>query len=567
MLSELTIRNFAIIHELKVNFSEGLNIITGETGAGKSIIISAMALLLGDRASPDLIRSGEDAAQVEAVFHLRGQKGAKEILSRWGVEAKDEVIVKRIVSRSGKSRAYINGEAATTSQLSLLGEELLNICGQHEHQLLLNEENHISVLDAYAGIAALVDKFRTLYNRVTELDQEIRSLEEAKKKREEMREFLEFQLREIEEADPKPGEDDELAEERKVLLNAQRLKELALDVFELMYGGEGSVLEKIRRVNRSIEEIKKIDTRFQTRVEEMNGIYYQLEDLALYARNYGQNLGIDARRLSEIEERIERINRLKKKYGGSLESVLTRKKTIAHELEKTDTLELELKEKIEKREVEFRELQRLAQEISSHRKDAACRLEKELLEEVRSLMMEKASFSVSLGESALTKSGQDTVAFMFTANPGEDLKPLNKVASGGELSRLMLAFKKVLADRGFSGTIIFDEVDSGIGGATAEVVGEKIEEVARYNQVICITHLPQIARFAHRHYRVEKRVVDGKTVTAISELDEEERREELARMLGGKEITSATLKHAAELLSTSRRKRGRETYAEKGKSK
>ncbi|HOJ51433.1 MAG TPA: DNA repair protein RecN [Syntrophales bacterium] len=564
MLTELTIRNFAIIDELKVNFSEGLNIITGETGAGKSIIINAVALLLGDRASTDLIRTGEEMAQVEAIFDLRRHEEAKKILSQWEMEVKDEVIVRRVVSRAGKSRAYINGAAATTSQLSLLGEVLLNICGQHEHQLLLEEENHIAVLDAYAGIGGLVEAYGTLFNRVSDLDEKIKRLLELKNRRAEMRELFEFQRREIEEADPRPGEDERLLEEKRVLTNVQRLRELAAGIYEELYGKEGSALEKVRRALYAIEDIKKIDPRFAPVPEDVQGIYYQLEDVALYARSYSQNLSLDEERLAEIEERLERLNRLKKKYGGSIEAVLSRRESLIEELKKGETLEVELDERKKEREEAYRELEDRAREISHRRKEAALRLEKELNQELHTLMMTGAKFSVHMEETGLTRWGRDVIAFMFTANPGEELKPLQKVASGGELSRLMLALKKVLADRGFAGTIIFDEVDSGIGGATAEVVGEKIEEVARYNQVICITHLPQIARFAHRHYRVEKRVIDGKTVTAINELKEAERREELARMLGGKEITSTTLKHASEMLAARRKKGGSGAYVEKG---
>ncbi|MCX7982014.1 MAG: DNA repair protein RecN [Syntrophales bacterium] len=562
MLTELTIRNFAIIDELKVHFSEGLNIITGETGAGKSIIINALALIMGDRASADLIRTGEDAAQVEAVFDLHKKQKTQEILARWGIKEKEEIVVKRIISRSGKSRAYINGEAVTASQLSLLGEELLNICGQHEHQLLLNEQNHITILDAYANLGDLIGDYGQLFHRVNELEDEIRSQEEIRKRRAEMRELLDFQYREIEEVAPQLGEDERLLEERRVLTNAQRLKELAFDLYEELYGGDGSILEKLGRLRRAVEEIKKIDGHFQKKPDEVESVYYQLEEIAHYARSYGQSLDINTHRLSEVEERLEKLNRLKKKYGGSIEAVLARKDEIARELADNANLEEELEKKRKEWEDKYRELELLSRQISDRRQEAARHLEEELAGELCSLMMEKAQFKVDLRETALNRLGRDNVSFLFTANPGEELKPLHKVASGGELSRLMLALKKVLADRGFAGTIIFDEVDSGIGGATAEVVGEKIEEVAYYNQVICITHLPQIARFAHRHLRVEKKVSDGKTVTSISDLDEVERREELARMLGGREISTITLEHATELLATKARKGG--SYAEEG---
>jgi DNA repair protein RecN (Recombination protein N) len=380
-----------------------------------------------------------------------------------------------------------------------------------------------------------------------------------------MRELVAFQLREIEEADPRPGEDEKLLEERQVLINAERLRDLAMQAFDCLYSGEGSALEKIKRAINALQEIKKIDSQFGASEKDLQSIYYELEDTAFLLRNYGQSLHFDEGRREEIEERLERLNRLKKKYGGSIEEVLTQKEELREELNRGENIERELEglkgEWKEKRE----ELEAKAQEISQWRRAYARRMEEALNKEFDTLMMEGARFFVHFEETELYRKGKETASFFFTANPGEAPKPLHKVASGGELSRLMLALKKVLADKGFSGTIVFDEVDSGIGGATAEVVGEKIEEVAKYNQVICITHLPQIARFAHRHYRVEKKVVAGKTKTAVGLLDEKERKAELARMLGGKEISPTTLKHAAELLSLKDTKGRDGVYAEEGK--
>lgn len=549
MLTELTIRNFAIIDEVKINFARGLNIVTGETGAGKSIIIGAVALLLGDKASVDLIRTGEETAQVEALFNLRDSGKLTGLLTEWGMDEGEEVVIKRIVSRSGKSRAYVNGHPVTMAMLARLGEELVSICGQHEHQRLSVEESHLEYLDTYAGLVPVVADYTAFYHDVNALKTRIDTLREKKRNRQQAHELLSFQLKEIDELHPQPGEDVALEEEKRVLLNSRRLQELAISTYDALYGDEGAALQQIKKALEAVSEISKIDTRLPISLEEIQGLYYQLEDMAFTVRDYGKSLHFDAQRLEEIEDRLEHMGRLKKKYGGSIPAILARREEITAALVETETVE----EELERLEGEWAEklsmLEEKARELSKRRKEAATQLARDMNVELQTLRMEGARFHIAFEISDLHERGMDKVEFLFSANPGEELKPLRRVASGGELSRVILAFKKVLADKGFTGTIIFDEVDSGIGGATAEVVGEKIEEVAKYNQVICITHLSQIARFGQRHYRVEKHVTGGKTVTDVKMLTAEERRQELARMLAGKKISETTLKHAAELLA------------------
>ncbi len=556
MLTELTIRNFAIIDELRVAFAEGLNILTGETGAGKSIIIGAVNLLLGDRASGDMIRTSEDSATVEAFFDLDGQGAIVGMLKEWGVHNGDELIVKRIISRSGKNRVYINGNAATLAMLSCLGESLMNICGQHEHQVLLKEENHVEILDEFGELIPLRREYVVVYQDVQAFKEKIRELENLNRRKLDREEFIKFQLGEIDDVNPQSGEDDRLAEERKILSNVQKLADLAGFAHEALYGGEGAILEKIRAVMDAVRDIRRIDARLAVSEEEFAANYYQIEETAFILRDYAKGLSFDPGRLEDIDERLERLGRLKRKHGGNLEAVLSKKAEMECELKQILSVDEELERVSDKLSSSRGKMEAKAALLSKARKASALKLQKAVEKEIHTLRMEGARFEVVFQdgppegqEERYTGSGMDNIAFYLSTNPGEALKPLNRVASGGELSRVVLAIKKVLSGTGFAGTIVFDEVDSGIGGATAEIVGEKIREVAGHHQVLCITHLPQIACFADRHYRVAKRVEGEKTLTSVEVLSDSERLEEMARMLGGVDVTETTRKHAREMLA------------------
>ncbi len=561
MLKELGITNFAIIDRLHLAFHEGLNVVSGETGAGKSILIGAIGMLLGDRASTDLIRSEEDAAVVEAVFDIGANRGLRARLQEMGFHPGREIVVKRVVSRSGKNRVYVDGNLATVAMLGEISEALVNICSQHEHQVLLDPESHIDILDEFGHLGAERARFTALYEEYRRLQAKRDDLAAKNRNRAEREEFLRFQIGEIERAALKPGEDASLQEEKKILANAAKLAELARDSWEALYGREDSVLAVLARVTAHIRDIRRIDPGFAVADDELKSLAIQLEDAARALRDYLGRIPSDPARLDEIDDRLEAIGRLKKKHGGSVESVLKAGQALKAELEALSSAA----EDIEALEAELAKrgalLRDLAGKLSGERRRVAASLEKAIEDELHALKMEKARFSVLFREpepdgeglAPLGPKGADQIEFHLSANVGEPLKPLNRVASGGELSRIVLAMKKVLSGVGSVGTVIFDEVDSGIGGATAEIVGRKLRDISKHHQVICITHLPQIASFGRTHYRVTKRVSDGRTVTDVRQLSEDERLEEITRMLGGVEITDKTRAAAREMLRAAKK--------------
>jgi DNA repair protein RecN (Recombination protein N) len=570
MLKELGITNFAIIDRLTLAFHDGLNVISGETGAGKSILIGAIGLLLGDRASSDLIRSDEDSAIVEAAFDISPYKLLQTRLNAMGFHPGRELVVKRVVSRSGKNRVYMDGNLATVSMLGEISEALVNICSQHEHQVLLDPENHIDILDEFGNLGSQRRAFAALYEGYQGLRARLDDLAAKNRNRAEREEFLQFQVSEIEKAALKPGEDLSLQEEKKILSNAVKLAELARESYEILYGKEESVLGQMGRVTGHIREIRRIDPNVKISDEEMKSLAIQLEDAARGLRDYLNKIPSDPSRLEEIDDRLEVLGRLKKKHGGSIESVLKAGQSLKNELDglssaagETESLQQELR-------LKKASLQELGGVLSVERRRVAFSMEKAIEREIHDLMMEKARFQVSFKESQLDDEkmpllhsrGVDQLEFYLSTNIGEPLKPLNRIASGGELSRIVLAMKKVLARAGSVGTVIFDEVDSGIGGATAEIVGRKLRDIARNHQVICITHLPQIASFGQTHYRVVKSVNDGRTRTDVRSLAEDERLEEITRMLGGVEVTDKTRAAAKEMLKAARRK---EQAADRGR--
>ncbi len=558
MLTELSIRNFAIIDEMKVSFADGLNVMTGETGAGKSIIIGAVSLLLGDRASSDMIRSFEDAAVVEALFEVGDKKNLREKLQQMGFSDGNELVLKRVISRSGKNRVYINGQLATLGMLAILSGLLINICGQHEHQVILNVENHVDILDEFGALLTLRAEYGDLYGQYQLLNEKIGHLLSVKKNRSEKVELLKYQQNELDEAGVSIGEDDALLKEKTVLSNVQKLIDYTDSAHDVLYGKKGSVLEELRSAITNIREIRKIDQTLGLNEADLDVAYYQIEEAALSLRDYKHHLSYDPARLEAIDDRLELIGRLKRKYGRTLEDVLKKKLEITEELNTIAYVDDEIEQLSAAIEAQRSKLLEKATLLSEKRREAASVLKEAVEAEIRTLRMEKAIFEVVFkepgdgkGETSLNPKGIDDVEFYLATNAGEALKPLNRIASGGELSRIMLAMKKVLAQTGSVGTIIFDEVDSGIGGATAEDVGRKIKDVSKHHQILCITHLAQIACFGDRHYRVAKAISDDRTVTSVDVLSADERLDEIARMLGGAELTQTTRDHAREMLELS----------------
>ncbi len=559
MLTELRIANFAIIDELSVSFDEGLNVITGETGAGKSIIVEAVGLLLGDRASTDVIRSAEETAQVEAVFKLDGRAPLRSMLTQMGFDPVDELCIRRVISRSGRNRAYINDTYVTLGTLSAIAENLVNICGQHEHQAILNSANHIDILDEYGGLLVQRDEYRDNFLSYRALLARMDQLRQLKARAQERDDYLRFQLRELEAADVKLGEDVSLFEERVRLSQTQKLEQLAGSAYECLYDRERSLIEEFGGVKAAITEINKIDPGFGLPSEHCDNFYYQLEELARTLRDYMAKLIHDPQRLAAVDDRLELLGRLKKKYGGSIPHILNQRAEITRQIAEISSLDEETR-LLEKEIVATREqLKKKADALSLLRGERSKLLQQAVETEIRSLNMPKAGFLVAVtqrlaGEEqeSWNEKGCDEVEFYLRANLGEDAKPLNRIASGGELSRIILAMKKALAAVARVGTIVFDEVDSGIGGGTAQAVGKKLREAAEHQQVLCITHLPQIACFGQRHYRVEKKIDNGRTIALVEFLSEDQRVDEMARMLGGVNITEKTLAHAWEMLQTAR---------------
>jgi DNA repair protein RecN (Recombination protein N) len=559
MLTELVIRNFAIIEELRVSFAGGLNVLTGETGAGKSILIGAVSLLLGDRVSSDIIRSQEETAMVEALFDIGEKSDLKGKLKEMGFLVGNELILKRIISRTGKNRVYIDGQLATLGMLSAITENLINICGQHDHQIILNAENHIDIIDEFGGLLQLRSEYAEMYDKFLSLNNKLGKLLTMNKTRDERVEFLKFHLKEIDEAAVRVGEDEELLDEKKVFNSIQKLTEYAQSAYEALYGKPGSVQEGLRSFISNIREIKNIDRGLNLSEQDLDAVYYQLEENAMILREYIKKLSYDPARLEAIDDRLDLLGKLKRKYGRTLDEVLKKRNEIEEELKTISSVDEEIEKISKEMETQKTETLEKAKLLSERRRESSDVLTKAIEDEIHTLRMENAVFTVIFGKPSSDQGtvtfnprGIDEIEFYITTNVGEMAKPLNRIASGGELSRIMLAVKKVLAKTGSVGTLIFDEVDSGVGGAVAEDVGKKLKDVAQHHQILCITHLPQIACFGDKHYRVAKTVSDERTITSVDFLSEEERLEEIARMLGGSELTKKTRAHAREMLELSR---------------
>jgi DNA repair protein RecN (Recombination protein N) len=565
MLVDLSIRNFAIIDELTVTFSRGLNILSGETGAGKSIIINAVNLILGDRAAGDLIRTGEDEAVVEAVFILPDRNPIHEFLFEKGIENTPEgLIIRRVISRAGKNRIFINGAQVTLATLGEVGEELINISGQHEHQTLLVPDRHIDIIDAYKRLMPMRDEMGGAVKRLKGLLDEFTSHSMSEDEKARRIDFLKFQIAEIEEAKLVAGEEDGLKSERDLLVNAERLFRSAEEGHQLLYGMEGSAAERIGAAVSRLKEIAEIDKGLAGLAESLADALYAVQDAGKELSAYASRVSFDPDRLEEIEARLKLIGGLKKKYGSTVEEVLAfleRARSEYAGIERGEERIEELKREIDAQKKRALEL---ATALSQRRKEAAREFAGAVEAEVASLNMSGTQFVVSIrpiaagpaddpaaGGFLLTPRGIDKVEFLISPNVGEEPRPMSRIASGGELSRILLAMKKTLAATQVIPTLIFDEVDAGIGGATAEVVGKKLKEVSAYQQVICITHLAQIAGFADTHYTVAKSTRDGRTVTSMERLSADERVMEIARMLSGEKITETTINHAKEIIESS----------------
>lgn len=552
MLLNLTITNFAIIDHLEVQFDEGFNVLTGETGAGKSIILDAVGLLLGDRARPDLVRAGADEATVQALFDLSGQDDVRKAFAEAGFPVEAELVLRRIVQGGGRSRAYINGNLATLAQLQPLTEQLVTVCGQHEHQHLLQRNVHLAILDRFGSLDGHVQTYRESYRRMQAVARQLEKLETAERDREQRLDFLKHQSEEIAAAELSVEEEQALLEERLRLQNAERLVATARRAYDALYDGNGSVCEVLGALSTDLQAVAEIDKNLAALSEAVQHNLFELEDVAVQIRSYLGEVTSTPGRIDEVEERLAQLNRLKRKYAPTLDEILQLKLAYDQEiaqLENAGETRVSLVAELDSSQAETVSL---GQALSDLRSEAAAALAKGLVTELDDLAMSGARFEVAF--TSLEQPGPDgleRLEFKVSLNPGEPLLPLAKVASGGELSRLMLALKRIAPDAGPVPTIIFDEVDAGIGGVAATAVGRKLKSVSRSAQVLCVTHLPQVAAFADHHHRVTKQETGGRTMSRMELLRGEDRVKEMARMLGGAKVTEQTLLHAKELIAVS----------------
>lgn len=560
MLTRLTISNFAIIKHLDISFQAGLNILSGETGAGKSIIINAMNLILGGRASGDLIRTGSDEAMVEALFSIPSSGHLALLLHDLAIPFDAELLIRRSLHREGRNRISMNGTMSTLQMLSSLGDHLISISGQHEHQRLLRQDHHLAILDGFGGLLPAREAFGGLFKQYQSLREEIQAIERQLAEMRDKQELARFQREEIDGARIAEHEDESLAKDKMRLEHAEQLLTTVSETYQQLYESDHSLLSGLFDCAKRLEKAAQIDDRLEDMARTLAESRLALEETALTLREVQGTIEMDPQRLEAVRERLEILNRLKRKYGPTLPAVLAFREKVA------TVMDAQHEKATQKRELQFRlssledELLEAAHRLSDRRKKAARRLEKAVEKELHDLNMPNTRFQVAFLDqeeqapgtpeslTMLRSEGFDQVEFLLAPNVGEDLKPLARIASGGELSRIMLALKSILARSASVESVIFDEVDAGIGGATAEVVGEKLEALARFHQILCITHLPQIASKAHTHYQVRKSVVDGRTESSILELDEKERIEEIARLLAGRKITPQALAHAREMV-------------------
>lgn len=567
MLRFLTIRRLAVIDSVSVEFDAGLNVLTGETGAGKSILIEAVGLLLGGRASGDLVRTGEDTATIEAIFEVGGQ----------------EWLVRREITAQGRSRAFINGDLTTAGALKELAARLIELHGQHEHQTLLDPSTHLGLVDAFASLEPLRTQTRAAHERLTAARTEVARITRALAERDARQELAAFQLNELDRAGLREGEDEELTTSRQVLASAERIQRLCSESYAMLYEQDEAVLAALGGVWRRVSELASIDPTFQPYIDARDNIKSQLEDLALFLRNYAEGVDTSAARLQQVEDRLALIERLKRKYGPTLADAIARRDALRLEVSELTHAQDHLDAAVRERDLATTAYRDSAALLSHARHAAAEPFSRKLEALLTELAMDRTRFEVRffapLPEGEWSPDGIDRAEFYLSPNPGEELRPLARIVSGGELSRVMLALKTLAATTRFglsdaesrppSGGapgMIFDEVDAGIGGRVADIVGRKLRALGSAFQVLCITHLPQIAAYADTHFLIEKTVDSGRTRTTVRRLSQDERVEAMSRMLGGASVTDALRQTALEMLTERQQLSGQTPAKAKGES-
>ncbi len=555
MLVELMVENYAVVERVRVRFHKGLNVLTGETGSGKSIVVDALELLFGGRASAEMVRSGAERARVSGIFETPRVPAVRELLEQAGIDSEDgELLLEREILANGKSRAFANSRPATAALLRDLSPWLGDIHGQHDQQRLFAAAVQLELLDAFAGAGELLEKTQELFRKWKSVCKELADLERTEQEKLRLADLWSFQRNEIEGAGLRADEDADLESERRVLQNVNRLQESAATAYDALYDSAGSAVANLRIALRRLEEISRIDPSVAEILENLKAGQILLDEAARSLQSYVGRLEADPARLEDVESRLAAIDRLKRKYGGSVAEILAFLEQVRADLGALENAG-ERREALQKDQARLRaEFDAVACQLTARRTEASRRLEERVMEELAGLAMARTVFRVEICAAEPAENGSDAVRFLVSANVGEAPRPMEKVASGGELSRIALALKTCVtttnASRNGARTLVFDEVDSGIGGAAAERVGSRLKSIANTDQVLCVTHLAQIAGFGNHHFSVEKRELKGRTVAEIEELTGEARVREIGRMLSGTHLTPEALKHAQQLIRT-----------------
>jgi DNA repair protein RecN (Recombination protein N) len=565
MLKTLSIKNYALIEELNVEFERGLNIITGETGAGKSIIIDALSLVLGERAETETVRKGAEKAVVEAVLEVAGNAKLASLLAGHEIDPGDELILRREVSVKGQSRSFINDTPVPTAVLKQAGDLLVDLHGQHEHQSLLRAETHCDLLDSYGGLEGMVEEFARPYRDAQTLLAQLHDLRAKEHSLMERRALYEFQIKEIDLTGPRSGEEEELERELVILENSERLFTATEELYQMLYEGDNAVHDQLILARNELENLSTIDPSFEEPRREAASATAIVDELTKFIQQYNSKIEFDPERLEQIRDRLGNLTVLKKKYGGSLEAVIRHREHIGKEYDLANNFQTEIASLEKRLELLRAECTRINERLSAKRHEVAKKLSKAIVGHLAELGIARALFETMItsrpardDRSAVVRSGRDyleatprgadCVEFHISTNPGEDPKPLVKVASGGEISRIMLALKMILAKSDRLPLLVFDEIDVGISGRIGQAVGQSLKKLSQFHQVVSITHLPQIAGFADRHFVVEKSNVRGRSLTQMRPLEFEERVREVAKLISGADVTERGIESARELM-------------------
>jgi DNA repair protein RecN (Recombination protein N) len=565
MIKSLLVKDYALIEQINIEFGKGLNIITGETGAGKSILIDAMSLLLGERASVEVIRKGAVKSVVEGIFNVEENKKVKKILMENEIDFFPELIMRREISAKGSNRCFLNDTPVSLSVIKDVGNLLVDLHGQHEHQSLLRTETHIDFLDEFGGLENQLSDYKTLYDSLMKLNDELVSLKNKELTIKEKKDFYAYQIKEIDAVSPEQDEEDKLNQELKILENSEKLLELTTGIYENLYESENSINDRLGKIHNELNELGEIDKSFSEITGDFETAKSLINEISNFIRDYNSKIDLDPDNLESIRERLGSLNLLKKKYGGTIKAVIEYRNKIGEEFDLAENYSSKISE-LEKRLKELRkQCGETAEILSQKRKAVSKKIQKEAKEVLGDLGIPNSIFTVDIKQKTadlgignyilvngkpfkFNTSGYDEVEFFISTNLGEDPKPLARVASGGEISRIMLALKTILAKNDKLPLLIFDEIDTGVSGRVAQKVGHSLKSLASYHQIISITHLPQIAGLADHHYAVEKKQTDSRVISFIRKLNKEERINEVAKLMSGEKITETSIEGAKELM-------------------